>query len=72
MHRHISHLTQKNKSHHGSSKQSGKVDKNVMRPPTQSSFEMGKEQRYNKLVQARKLKREELLMKRRGLNFLTD
>ena len=72
MHRHISHLTQKNKSHHGASKSSGKVDSSVMRPPSSNSFEMGKEQRYNKLVQARKLKREDLLMKRRGLNFITD
>ena len=33
---------------------------------------MGKEQRYNQLVQQRKNKREDLIMKRRGLNFITE
>lgn len=33
---------------------------------------MGKEQRYNKMVQLRKQKREDLMLKRRGLNFITD
>ena len=32
----------------------------------------GKNKRYNDMNQARKLKREDLLMKRRGLNFVTD
>lgn len=34
--------------------------------------ELGKEQRYNQQVQLRKQKRDDLLMKRRGLNFITD
>ena len=33
---------------------------------------MSKEQRFNKMNEARKLKREDLIMKRRGLNILTD
>ena len=33
---------------------------------------MGKNERFNALMEQRKLKREELIMKRRGLNFITD
>lgn len=33
---------------------------------------LNKEQRYHALNEQRKLKREELLMKRRGLNFVTE
>ena len=33
---------------------------------------LNKEQRFNQLNEARKLKREELLMQRRGLNFISD
>lgn len=32
----------------------------------------GKQHRFNQHMQAQKLKREELLMKRRGLNFVTE
>ena len=32
----------------------------------------GKQQRFNNIEMQRKLKREELLMKRRGLNFVTE
>ena len=32
----------------------------------------GKQHRFNQHTQAQKLKREELLMKRRGLNFVTE
>jgi len=32
----------------------------------------GKEQRFNALNEQRKLKREDLIMKRRGLNFVTE
>lgn len=33
---------------------------------------MSKDQRFNMQNENRKLKREELIMKRRGLNFITD
>jgi hypothetical protein len=33
---------------------------------------MNKEARFNQLNEARKMKREELIMKRRGLNFIND
>ena len=33
---------------------------------------MNKEARFNQLNEARKLKREELIMKRRGLNFINE
>jgi glutamine synthetase type III len=33
---------------------------------------LGKEQRYFALNEQRKVKREDLLMKRRGLNFVTE
>ena len=33
---------------------------------------MNKEQRFNQMNEARKLKREELIMKRRGLNFINE
>jgi hypothetical protein len=32
----------------------------------------GKQQRFNALNEQRRLKREELIMKRRGLNFVTE
>ncbi len=32
----------------------------------------GKEHRFNAMQERQKLKREELLMKRRGLNFVTE
>lgn len=34
--------------------------------------EIGKNQRFNALTELRKQKREELIMKRRGLNFITE
>lgn len=37
-----------------------------------SGFGMSKEQRFNQLNEARKLKREDLIMQRRGLNFISD
>lgn len=37
-----------------------------------SSLGMNKEARFNQLNEARKLKREDLIMKRRGLNFIND
>jgi len=40
--------------------------------PSPGSSLMSKEQRFNKMNEARKLKREDLIMKRRGLNILTD
>lgn len=33
---------------------------------------LNKEQRFNQMNEARKLKREELIMKRRGLNFIGE
>lgn len=39
---------------------------------TNASLEMGKEDRQNRLTQLRKQKREDLIMKRRGLNFITE
>ncbi len=33
---------------------------------------LGKESRYNAIIEQRKIKREDLLMKRRGLNFVTE
>jgi hypothetical protein len=33
---------------------------------------MNKEQRFNQMNEARKLKREDLIMKRRGLNFINE
>ena len=72
MHRHVSHLTQKNKGKAHAKKSGGKVEdapKNLSGPV---STELGKDERYNKLVQLRKQKRDDLLMKRRGLNFITD
>ena len=37
-----------------------------------SSIELGKERRFNQQNQLRKQKRDDLLLKRRGLNFITD
>lgn len=37
-----------------------------------ASMQAGKEQRYNQQNEARKIKREDMLMKRRGLNFVTE
>ena len=37
-----------------------------------AGIELGKEDRQNRLVQLRKQKREEMIMKRRGLNFITE
>ena len=34
--------------------------------------DLGKEQRFNALNEQRKIMREELIMKRRGLNFVTE
>jgi len=34
--------------------------------------EMGKNERFNALMEQRKQKREDLIMKRRGLNFITE
>jgi hypothetical protein len=34
--------------------------------------DMGKNDRFNALNELRKQKREDLIMKRRGLNFITD
>ena len=33
---------------------------------------LNKEQRFNQMNEARKLKREDLIMKRRGLNFISE
>lgn len=33
---------------------------------------LSKEQRFNQMSEMRKSKREELIMKRRGLNFISD
>jgi hypothetical protein len=72
MHRHISHGSQKNKPH-SRAKAGGKVENTAPRNlASTSSGELGKEERWNKQVQLRKNKREDLLMKRRGLNFVTD
>ena len=37
-----------------------------------SKVDMGKNDRFNALNEARKQKREDLIMKRRGLNFITE
>ena len=37
-----------------------------------SGLGLNKEQRFNQLMEARKSKREELIMQRRGLNFISD
>lgn len=72
-HRHISHRGQQNnKAHSKSTKQAGKVENRSVGRSVAGQVEMGKEQRYNQLVQQRKNKREELVMKRRGLNFITE
>lgn len=72
-HRHISHRGQQNKAHSkGSGKNRGKVEQGAGRSSSTSAVELGKEQRYNKMVQLRKQKREDLMLKRRGLNFITD
>jgi hypothetical protein len=71
-HRHISHKGQQNKAHSkGSGKARGKVEQRAGRSGS-AAVELGKEQRYNKMVQVRKQKREDLMLKRRGLNFITD
>ena len=72
-HRHISHKAQQNKAHaKASGKARGKVEQRVGRSSSTSAVELGKEQRYNRMVQLRKQKREDLMLKRRGLNFITD
>ena len=74
-HRHINHNTQINKPHSkkgGSRAQGGKVDNVPGNRTATTGLELGKEQRYNKLAQKRKEKREDLLLKRRGLNVITD
>ncbi len=83
--RHISKsLAQSNKGHKGSSKGKsvgGKVEvsfciyinqtRNIMSAAS-SITGLGKEQRFFALNEQRKVKREDLLMKRRGLNFVTE
>ena len=70
---HKTHLTQKNKPHSKSQKTAGKVDSTQSRShPSQVKGDLGKEDRFNRMVQLRKQKRGDLLMKRRGLNFITE
>ena len=72
MHRHVSHLSQKNKQKAHAKKSGGKVEDSTRTLSGTAPTEMGKEQRWNQQVQLRKQKRDDLLMKRRGLNFITD
>ena len=72
-HRHISKNSQKNKPHSKSKgKSSGKVDNVGPSSSATSSHQLAKDNRNNKMAQLRKQKRDDLLMKRRGLNFITD
>ena len=72
MHRHVSHLSQKNKQKAHAKKSGGKVEDVSKNLSGTTCTDLGKEQRYNQQVQLRKQKRDDLLMKRRGLNFITD
>ena len=60
--------------HHKShrSKSGGKVESRHIIMGSRSNLEQGKHQRFNAQTELRKLKREELIMKRRGLNFVTE
>lgn len=73
---HNRHLTQTNKPNKKNrAKSGGRVETksifgsggNVV-----SGIALNKEQRFNQLNENRKLKREELIMKRRGLNFISE
>jgi len=75
--RHISKaLSQINKTHKGTSRGrsvGGKIEsRNIMTIGSTQMSSQGKEQRFNSLNEQRKNKREEMLMKRRGLNFVTE
>ena len=70
--RHISHGKQQNKPHGKTKKAAGKVENFLGMRSGTSQLESGREQRFNRDAQLRKQKREDLLMKRRGLNFLTE
>ena len=73
-HRHIPHRgRQQNKPHNAKAGGSvrGKVENRSLARGA-SAFEKSKEQRVTHLNNIRKQKREDLLMKRRGLNFITD
>lgn len=43
-----------------------------MSTSTNNLMKVNKEQRFNKMNEIRKQKREELIMQRRGLNFITE
>ena len=74
--RHIaSKLSQSNKSHKGSSRgrsSGGKVEQRNVMSGKANIASLGKEQRFQALNEQRKAKREDLIMKRRGLNFVTE
>ena len=74
--RHISKsLSQNNKAHKGSSRGKsigGKVETRNLIGGATALQNLNKEQRFNAMQEARKSKREEMLMKRRGLNFVTE
>jgi hypothetical protein len=74
--RHVSkQLSQQNKSHKGSSRGKslgGKVETRNVMSGSSSLAGLNKEQRYYAQNEQRKIKHEEMLMKRRGLNFVTE
>ena len=70
--RHISHGKQQNKPHGKTKRAAGKVENFLGIRSGASQLESGREQRFNRDAQIRRQKREDLLMKRRGLNFLTE
>lgn len=67
-------LNQANKAHKNRSKSGGKIETRSLmgRPSSAAVANMNKNQRFHAMNEQRKLKREELLMKRRGLNFVTE
>ena len=71
-HRHINHGTQVNKPHAKKSNRGPKVADVAANRTATTSLELGRAQRYNQCAQLRKQKRDDLLLKRRGLNFVTD
>jgi len=71
--RHISKLSQQNKSNKKNrSKSGGKVDSKGRNLMSGSKSNLGKDARYNMMNEMRKNKREEMIMKRRGLEFITE
>jgi len=71
--RHVSKLSQQNKKNKSNrSKSGGKVESKGRQLMGSRSANLGKDARFNMMNEMRKNKREEMIMKRRGLEFITE